>query len=117
MVAKTDWKHPYTRELAAFPVATLHARKFWPPVARVNAAAGDRHLVCACPPIESYESRATSEHEPRTEAHNLRTQRHSMRTQRHNRRTPRRNHDGRSSIHQRARFEAGLKCNQRSSGR
>jgi len=55
VVTKTEWKHPYSREVAAFPVRALIARKFWPPVARVNAAAGDRHLVCACPPIESYQ--------------------------------------------------------------
>jgi glycine dehydrogenase len=54
VVTKAEWKHPYSRELAAFPVAGLHARKFWPPVARVNAAQGDRHLVCSCPPIENY---------------------------------------------------------------
>ena len=53
-VTKDEWKHPYTRELAAFPVSSLRARKFWPPVARVNAALGDRKLVCACPPIEAY---------------------------------------------------------------
>ncbi len=53
-VTANEWKHPYSRELAAFPAPGLHARKFWPPVARVNAALGDRKLVCACPPIEAY---------------------------------------------------------------
>ncbi len=53
-VIQDEWKHPYTRQLAAFPVPGLHARKFWPPVARINAALGDRKLICACPPIEAY---------------------------------------------------------------
>ncbi|HSQ68095.1 MAG TPA: hypothetical protein VLM85_33020, partial [Polyangiaceae bacterium] len=49
-----EWTHPYSREVAAFPAPWLHARKFWPAVARINNAFGDRHLVCSCPPIESY---------------------------------------------------------------
>ncbi|MER3390598.1 MAG: aminomethyl-transferring glycine dehydrogenase [Microcella sp.] len=60
-----DWQHPYSRELAAYP-ATLagstvdggfgatRADKYWPPVRRVDQAFGDRNLVCACPPIESF---------------------------------------------------------------
>jgi glycine dehydrogenase len=54
VVTRTEWTHPYTREVAAFPAPWTHARKFWPPVARVNNALGDRKLVCACPPIEEY---------------------------------------------------------------
>ncbi|CAM3832897.1 Glycine dehydrogenase (decarboxylating) OS=Castellaniella defragrans OX=75697 GN=gcvP PE=3 SV=1 [Castellaniella denitrificans] len=49
-----DWKHPYTREQAAFPLPGMAARKYWPPVARVDNAWGDRNLSCACPPVESY---------------------------------------------------------------
>jgi len=29
-------------------------RKFWPSVGRVNDSHGDRSLICACPPVESY---------------------------------------------------------------
>jgi glycine dehydrogenase len=54
VVTKAEWNHPYSREIAAFPAASLCARKFWPPVARVNAAMGDRNLVCVRPPIERY---------------------------------------------------------------
>jgi glycine dehydrogenase len=54
VVTRTEWPHPYTREVAAFPAPWTHARKFWPPVARVNNALGDRKLVCSCPPIEEY---------------------------------------------------------------
>ena len=50
----TEWHHDYTRETAAYPLATLRANKYWPPVARVDNAYGDRNLICACPPIEAY---------------------------------------------------------------
>jgi glycine dehydrogenase len=53
-VTATKWKHPYPREVAAFPAAWTRARKFWPAVGRINNAQGDRHLVCTCPPIEDY---------------------------------------------------------------
>jgi glycine dehydrogenase len=48
------WEKPYGRELAAYPVASLRAGKYWPPVRRIDGAHGDRNLVCACPPIEAY---------------------------------------------------------------
>jgi glycine dehydrogenase len=51
-----DWDKPYSREVAAFPVATLRAGKYWPPVRRIDGAYGDRHLVCSCPPPEAFES-------------------------------------------------------------
>ncbi|MGH9117436.1 MAG: aminomethyl-transferring glycine dehydrogenase [Acidimicrobiales bacterium] len=46
--------HAYTREEAAYPVASLRNGKYWPPVRRIDNGYGDRHLVCACPPVESY---------------------------------------------------------------
>ncbi|MGD2051835.1 MAG: hypothetical protein PVI35_05100, partial [Acidimicrobiia bacterium] len=49
-----EWTHPYTREQAAFPVASLRDDKYWPPVSRVDNSYGDRHVVCACPPIDEY---------------------------------------------------------------
>jgi glycine dehydrogenase len=49
-----EWDKPYSRELAAFPVASLRATKYWPPVRRIDGAKGDRNLVCSCPPVESY---------------------------------------------------------------
>jgi len=49
-----DWTHPYSREVAAFPASWTRERKFWPSVGRLNNALGDRKLICACPPIESY---------------------------------------------------------------
>jgi glycine dehydrogenase len=55
-VAADAWPHPYGRELAAFPVDGLRAAKYFPPVSRIDAAAGDRHLVCSCPPLDAYAS-------------------------------------------------------------
>jgi len=46
-----DWPHAYTREQAAFPVATLRRQKYWPPVGRVDNVYGDRNLFCACVPL------------------------------------------------------------------
>ena len=53
-VVAEDWPHSYSREQAAFPAPWTKERKFWPVVRRVDNAYGDRNLVCACPPIESY---------------------------------------------------------------
>ncbi|KZN13235.1 aminomethyl-transferring glycine dehydrogenase [Marinomonas sp. TW1] len=50
-----DWNHGYTREEAAYPLAWIKARKYWPPVGRIDNVYGDRNLFCECPPIESYE--------------------------------------------------------------
>ncbi|MHA7618934.1 aminomethyl-transferring glycine dehydrogenase [Cellulosimicrobium cellulans] len=49
-----DWDKHYSRELAAYPVASLRVGKYWPPVRRIDGARGDRNLVCSCPPLESY---------------------------------------------------------------
>jgi len=49
------WMHPYSREKAVFPLPFVRANKFWPSVGRIDNPYGDRHLVCACPPIEAYE--------------------------------------------------------------
>ncbi|KAB2924354.1 MAG: aminomethyl-transferring glycine dehydrogenase [Bacteroidetes bacterium] len=54
-VMTNDWKHPYSREAAAFPTPWVRARKFWPSVGRVNNTHGDRQLICSCPPVESYQ--------------------------------------------------------------
>ncbi|MFC7876842.1 aminomethyl-transferring glycine dehydrogenase [Isoptericola sp. NPDC057391] len=53
-VVADEWTHPYSRELAAYPVPSLRAAKYWSPVRRIDGAKGDRNLVCACPPLESY---------------------------------------------------------------
>jgi glycine dehydrogenase len=48
------WEHPYTRELAAYPLGKAFRPKVWPPVRRIDGAYGDRNLVCSCPPVEAY---------------------------------------------------------------
>ena len=51
-----EWDRPYSRELGAYPLASLRAAKYFPPVSRIDAAYGDRNLVCSCEPLESYSS-------------------------------------------------------------
>jgi glycine dehydrogenase len=53
-VTRDDWKHGYSREHAAYPVAALRDAKYWPPVARVDNVYGDRNLFCSCIPMEDY---------------------------------------------------------------
>jgi len=48
-----NWARAYPRAQGAFP-AGPDAGKYWPPVARVDNVAGDRNLVCACPPPAAY---------------------------------------------------------------
>ncbi len=54
MLLVEEWLHDYPRQQAAYPLASLRDAKYWPPVARVDNAYGDRNLVCACLPIEAY---------------------------------------------------------------
>jgi len=49
-----DWKHPYSKEKAFFPLKGYANDKYWPPVARVDNVYGDRNLVCTCPPMANY---------------------------------------------------------------
>jgi glycine dehydrogenase len=56
IVAADEWTRPYSREQAAFPAPWVRQNKFWPSVSRIDEAYGDRHLVCSCPPMESYQS-------------------------------------------------------------
>ena len=49
-----DWNRPYTRELAAYPVAALRSNKYWSPVGRVDNVYGDRNLFCSCIPVSDY---------------------------------------------------------------
>ncbi len=53
-VTSNTWTHRYTRERGAFPSEWTRDFKFWPAVARVESAYGDRNLVCSCPPTDSY---------------------------------------------------------------
>ena len=49
-----SWDRPYARDRAGFPTAATRDHKVWPPIGRIDAAFGDRNLVCTCPPVEAY---------------------------------------------------------------
>jgi glycine dehydrogenase len=51
---RDEWARPYTREQGAFPLPWVRARKYWPPVRRIDNVYGDRNVVCACLPVEAY---------------------------------------------------------------
>ena len=52
---KADWSHGYTREEAAYPLASLRKQKYWVPVGRVDNVHGDRNLFCSCLPLSEYQ--------------------------------------------------------------
>jgi glycine cleavage system P protein (glycine dehydrogenase) len=54
-VISDQWRHPYSRMKAAYPLPFVKNNKFWPSVGRINNSYGDKNLVCTCPPVESYE--------------------------------------------------------------
>ncbi len=56
MLMSDHWSHAYSRSNAGIPLPYLRTDKFYPPVARVDNAYGDRNLVCTCPPTDSYET-------------------------------------------------------------
>jgi glycine dehydrogenase len=50
-----EWRHAYSRMEAAYPAGdAATAAKYWPPVSRIDNVAGDRNLVCSCPPVAEY---------------------------------------------------------------
>jgi glycine dehydrogenase len=56
-VLAEQWTHPYSRMTAAYPAGGADSgTKYWPPVSRIDNVAGDRNLVCACPPVEALAS-------------------------------------------------------------
>ncbi len=64
-----EWHRPYSREQACFPAGAFRVDKYWPPVNRVDNVYGDRHLVCACPPMESYVKATAPAEEPTRASH------------------------------------------------
>ena len=53
-VLAAEWNRPYSREVAAFPVAALKTSKYWPTTGRVDNVYGDRNLMCSCVPVSDY---------------------------------------------------------------
>ena len=56
MMMAESWVHDYTREVAAFPLASLKQAKYWPPVGRVDNIYGDKNVFCSCPPLLTYQN-------------------------------------------------------------
>ena len=54
VITADEWDRPYSRQKAAYPLPYVAASKFWPSVARVDNAYGDRNLICSCVPVEEY---------------------------------------------------------------
>lgn len=55
MVLEGEWLRPYSREKAVYPADYVKEAKFWPTVARIDSAYGDRNLMCSCIPVSEYE--------------------------------------------------------------
>jgi glycine dehydrogenase len=55
VLAADGWDRPYSRQQAGWPAPWTREHKYWPPVSRIDNAWGDRHLICACPPLDAYE--------------------------------------------------------------
>ncbi|CEP25892.1 Glycine dehydrogenase [decarboxylating] (Glycine decarboxylase) (Glycine cleavage system P-protein) [Propionibacterium freudenreichii subsp. freudenreichii] len=58
-IGADEWSHPYPRSVAAFPaghhtgpIEGEGSDKYWPAVARIDNAFGDRHLLCVAPTDE-----------------------------------------------------------------
>jgi len=54
-VTSDAWDRAYRRSEAAYPAASLMARKYWPPVSRIDGAYGDRNVFCSCPPVAAFD--------------------------------------------------------------
>jgi glycine dehydrogenase len=52
--ATGDWARSYERARGLYPSSRMLGRSYFPPVSRIDAAAGDRNLVCSCTPLEEY---------------------------------------------------------------
>jgi len=53
-VMSDEWSHPYSRQLAAYPLDSLRQAKYWSPVGRVDNVYGDKNLICHCPSMADY---------------------------------------------------------------
>ena len=59
VVIADNWTRGYSRSQAAYPVTSVRANKYWPPVGRLDNVYGDRNLICSCPLISDYETAST----------------------------------------------------------
>jgi glycine dehydrogenase len=63
-IGASEWTRAYPRELGAFPLASLRAHKYWPPVARVDNVYGDKNVYCTCPPTSDFKDEPEAFSEP-----------------------------------------------------
>ena len=55
VVTSSDWKYPYSREKAAFPLPFVRQKgKFWPAVGRIIGTWGDLNLNTCCPSVHNF---------------------------------------------------------------
>lgn len=54
MIIEASWDYPYSRRKAVFPLKWVQENKFWPAVAKIDNALGDRNLICTCPSMKAY---------------------------------------------------------------
>ncbi|SFE12571.1 glycine dehydrogenase [Chitinophaga sp. CF118] len=54
VITADEWKRPYSRQTAAYPLDYVKLNKFWPSISRVNNTHGDRNLICTCEPVSAY---------------------------------------------------------------
>ena len=54
LAVNDDWDFSYSRKKAVYPLKWVKKNKFWPSVARINDAYGDRNLICSCAPVSNY---------------------------------------------------------------
>jgi glycine dehydrogenase len=48
-----DWDRAYPRAVGAYPLGDAYNDRYFPPVSRIDAAYGDRNLICSCEPLEA----------------------------------------------------------------
>ena len=69
-VTAEHWDRPYSRQQAAFPAGEdQRLSKFWPAVARIDNAYGDRNLVCTCPSMEELAAQQLAQVVPAATVH------------------------------------------------
>lgn len=49
-----EWKYPYDKDFAVYPLPFVRENKFWVTVNRIDDSYGDRNVFCSCPPMEEY---------------------------------------------------------------
>ncbi len=58
LLLEPEWRMPYGKQQAFYPMDTIRDDKYWPPVSRVDNLHGDRNLFCSCPLPEDYQGTA-----------------------------------------------------------